>query len=147
MIIWREYVLLSWWNGYREYEARLQRYAERIWTCKSTGSNQLTHKEAWEEEQEVTELWVTSKSSLSDITTEMLCFKININCYSIQRLKRSVAHTAHCLPLKVTRFTAVLLDFPRAPPSFLFASRMDWVILESNDGENVFILFNEKSAK
>uniref|UniRef100_A0A8C7F8K2 Tyrosine-protein kinase BAZ1B n=1 Tax=Oncorhynchus kisutch TaxID=8019 RepID=A0A8C7F8K2_ONCKI len=39
-----------------EYEARLQRYAERIWTCKSTGSNQLTHKEAWEEEQEVTEL-------------------------------------------------------------------------------------------
>uniref|UniRef100_A0A3P8YRP8 Bromodomain adjacent to zinc finger domain 1B n=1 Tax=Esox lucius TaxID=8010 RepID=A0A3P8YRP8_ESOLU len=38
------------------YEARLQRYAERIWTCKSTGSNQLTHKEAWEEEQEVTEL-------------------------------------------------------------------------------------------
>ncbi|XP_074535334.1 tyrosine-protein kinase BAZ1B [Halichoeres trimaculatus] len=39
-----------------EYEARLERYAERIWTCKSTGSNQLTHKEAWEEEQEVTEL-------------------------------------------------------------------------------------------
>uniref|UniRef100_A0A667YNJ2 Tyrosine-protein kinase BAZ1B n=1 Tax=Myripristis murdjan TaxID=586833 RepID=A0A667YNJ2_9TELE len=39
-----------------EYEARLQRYSERIWTCKSTGSNQLTHKEAWEEEQEVTEL-------------------------------------------------------------------------------------------
>uniref|UniRef100_A0A8K9X8F8 Tyrosine-protein kinase BAZ1B n=1 Tax=Oncorhynchus mykiss TaxID=8022 RepID=A0A8K9X8F8_ONCMY len=39
-----------------EYEARLQRYAERIWTCKSTGSNQLTHKEAWEEEHEVTEL-------------------------------------------------------------------------------------------
>ncbi|KAJ8266565.1 hypothetical protein GJAV_G00131950 [Gymnothorax javanicus] len=39
-----------------EYEARLQRYEERIWTCKSTGSNQLTHKEAWEEEQEVTEL-------------------------------------------------------------------------------------------
>ncbi|KAG5844490.1 hypothetical protein ANANG_G00163060 [Anguilla anguilla] len=39
-----------------EYEARLQRYGERIWTCKSTGSNQLTHKEAWEEEQEVTEL-------------------------------------------------------------------------------------------
>uniref|UniRef100_A0A3Q3NMC3 Tyrosine-protein kinase BAZ1B n=1 Tax=Labrus bergylta TaxID=56723 RepID=A0A3Q3NMC3_9LABR len=39
-----------------EYEARLQRYAERIWTCKSTGSNQLTHNEAWEEEQEVTEL-------------------------------------------------------------------------------------------
>ncbi|KAM4627244.1 tyrosine-protein kinase BAZ1B [Polymixia lowei] len=39
-----------------EYEARLQRYDERIWTCKSTGSNQLTHKEAWEEEQEVTEL-------------------------------------------------------------------------------------------
>uniref|UniRef100_UPI0009B324AC tyrosine-protein kinase BAZ1B n=1 Tax=Monopterus albus TaxID=43700 RepID=UPI0009B324AC len=39
-----------------EYEARLQRYNERIWTCKSTGSNQLTHKEAWEEEQEVTEL-------------------------------------------------------------------------------------------
>lgn len=62
-------MLLSWWDGYREYEARLQRYAERIWTCKSTGSNQLTHKEAWEEEQEVTELWVTSKSSLSDITT------------------------------------------------------------------------------
>ncbi|KAK1158364.1 tyrosine-protein kinase BAZ1B-like isoform X1 [Acipenser oxyrinchus oxyrinchus] len=39
-----------------DYEARLQRYSERIWTCKSTGSNQLTHKEAWEEEQEVTEL-------------------------------------------------------------------------------------------
>ncbi|XP_041657595.1 tyrosine-protein kinase BAZ1B [Cheilinus undulatus] len=39
-----------------EYEARLQRYSERIWTCKSTGSNQLTHKEAWDEEQEVTEL-------------------------------------------------------------------------------------------
>ncbi|KAM3875427.1 tyrosine-protein kinase BAZ1B [Diretmus argenteus] len=39
-----------------EHEARLQRYSERIWTCKSTGSNQLTHKEAWEEEQEVTEL-------------------------------------------------------------------------------------------
>ncbi|MEQ2290917.1 Tyrosine-protein kinase baz1b [Ameca splendens] len=39
-----------------EYEARLQRYNERIWTCKSTGSLQLTHKEAWEEEQEVTEL-------------------------------------------------------------------------------------------
>lgn len=41
---------------YREYEARLKRYEERIWTCKSTGSSQLTHKEAWEEEQEVTEL-------------------------------------------------------------------------------------------
>ncbi|XP_053313213.1 tyrosine-protein kinase BAZ1B [Spea bombifrons] len=39
-----------------EYEARLERYAERIWTCKSTGSNQLTHKEAWDEEQEVAEL-------------------------------------------------------------------------------------------
>nr|XP_046244687.1 tyrosine-protein kinase BAZ1B isoform X2 [Scatophagus argus] len=39
-----------------EYEARLKRYEERIWTCKSTGSSQLTHKEAWEEEQEVTEL-------------------------------------------------------------------------------------------
>ncbi|XP_030622813.1 tyrosine-protein kinase BAZ1B [Chanos chanos] len=39
-----------------EYEARMQRYGERIWTCKSTGSNQLTHMEAWEEEQEVTEL-------------------------------------------------------------------------------------------
>ncbi|XP_062241757.1 tyrosine-protein kinase BAZ1B isoform X1 [Platichthys flesus] len=39
-----------------EYEARLERYSERIWTCKSTGSSQLTHKEAWEEEQEVTEL-------------------------------------------------------------------------------------------
>ncbi|XP_072551289.1 tyrosine-protein kinase BAZ1B [Salminus brasiliensis] len=39
-----------------EYEARLERYGERIWTCKSTGSSQLTHKEAWEEEQEVTEL-------------------------------------------------------------------------------------------
>uniref|UniRef100_A0A8C6LGJ1 Tyrosine-protein kinase BAZ1B n=1 Tax=Nothobranchius furzeri TaxID=105023 RepID=A0A8C6LGJ1_NOTFU len=38
------------------YETRLQRYDERIWTCKSTGSLQLTHKEAWEEEQEVTEL-------------------------------------------------------------------------------------------
>uniref|UniRef100_A0A3B5A1W5 Tyrosine-protein kinase BAZ1B n=1 Tax=Stegastes partitus TaxID=144197 RepID=A0A3B5A1W5_9TELE len=41
---------------FREYEARLERYSERIWTCKSTGSLQLTHKEAWEEEQEVTEL-------------------------------------------------------------------------------------------
>lgn len=40
----------------REYEARLERYSERIWTCKSTGSSQLTHKEAWEEEQEVAEL-------------------------------------------------------------------------------------------
>ncbi|KAK1899743.1 Tyrosine-protein kinase BAZ1B [Dissostichus eleginoides] len=39
-----------------EYEARLKRYDERIWTCKSTGSSQLTHNEAWEEEQEVTEL-------------------------------------------------------------------------------------------
>ncbi|KAM8975165.1 tyrosine-protein kinase BAZ1B isoform 2-T2 [Pelodytes ibericus] len=39
-----------------EYDARLERYAERIWTCKSTGSNQLTHKEAWDEEQEVAEL-------------------------------------------------------------------------------------------
>ncbi|XP_073421849.1 tyrosine-protein kinase BAZ1B [Dendrobates tinctorius] len=39
-----------------EYEARLQHYAERIWTCKSTGSGQLTHKEAWDEEQEVAEL-------------------------------------------------------------------------------------------
>lgn len=39
-----------------EYEARLQRYSERIWTCKSTGSAQLTHQEAWDEEQEVTEL-------------------------------------------------------------------------------------------
>ncbi|XP_031716996.1 tyrosine-protein kinase BAZ1B isoform X2 [Anarrhichthys ocellatus] len=39
-----------------EYEARLQRYSEHIWTCKSTGSGQLTHNEAWEEEQEVTEL-------------------------------------------------------------------------------------------
>ncbi|XP_043120362.1 tyrosine-protein kinase BAZ1B isoform X2 [Puntigrus tetrazona] len=39
-----------------EYEARLRTYTERIWTCKSTGSSQLTHKEAWEEEQEVTEL-------------------------------------------------------------------------------------------
>ncbi|XP_040045619.2 tyrosine-protein kinase BAZ1B [Gasterosteus aculeatus] len=39
-----------------EYEARLSRYSEHIWTCKSTGSGQLTHKEAWEEEQEVTEL-------------------------------------------------------------------------------------------
>uniref|UniRef100_A0A8C2XF97 Tyrosine-protein kinase BAZ1B n=1 Tax=Cyclopterus lumpus TaxID=8103 RepID=A0A8C2XF97_CYCLU len=39
-----------------EYEARLQRYSEHIWTCKSTGSSQLTHNEAWEEEQEVTEL-------------------------------------------------------------------------------------------
>ncbi|XP_066189214.1 tyrosine-protein kinase BAZ1B isoform X2 [Sylvia atricapilla] len=39
-----------------EYEARLERYSERIWTCKSTGSSQLTHKEAWEEEQEVAEL-------------------------------------------------------------------------------------------
>lgn len=34
----------------------MQRYSERIWTCKSTGSSQLTHLEAWEEEQEVTEL-------------------------------------------------------------------------------------------
>uniref|UniRef100_A0AAY5EX23 Tyrosine-protein kinase BAZ1B n=1 Tax=Electrophorus electricus TaxID=8005 RepID=A0AAY5EX23_ELEEL len=33
-----------------------QGYSERIWTCKSTGSSQLTHMEAWEEEQEVTEL-------------------------------------------------------------------------------------------
>ncbi|XP_042201527.1 tyrosine-protein kinase BAZ1B isoform X1 [Callorhinchus milii] len=39
-----------------EYDIRLARYEERIWTCKSTGSSQLTHKEAWEEEQEVTEL-------------------------------------------------------------------------------------------
>lgn len=39
-----------------EYEARLQHYAERVWTCKSTGSIQLTHKEAWDEEQEVAEL-------------------------------------------------------------------------------------------
>ncbi|XP_063812221.1 tyrosine-protein kinase BAZ1B [Pseudophryne corroboree] len=39
-----------------EYEARMQHYAERVWTCKSTGSNQLTHKEAWDEEQEVAEL-------------------------------------------------------------------------------------------
>ncbi|XP_023663028.1 tyrosine-protein kinase BAZ1B-like isoform X2 [Paramormyrops kingsleyae] len=39
-----------------EFEARLQRYSEHIWTCKSTGSGQLTHKEAWEEEQEVAEL-------------------------------------------------------------------------------------------
>ncbi|XP_053562293.1 tyrosine-protein kinase BAZ1B [Bombina bombina] len=39
-----------------EYEARLERYAERVWTCKSTGSLQLTHKEAWDEEQEVAEL-------------------------------------------------------------------------------------------
>ncbi|KAM4699582.1 tyrosine-protein kinase BAZ1B [Discoglossus pictus] len=39
-----------------EYEARMERYAERVWTCKSTGSLQLTHKEAWDEEQEVTEL-------------------------------------------------------------------------------------------
>ncbi|XP_069801623.1 tyrosine-protein kinase BAZ1B isoform X2 [Dendropsophus ebraccatus] len=39
-----------------EYEARLQHYAERVWTCKSTGSSQLTHKEAWDEEQEVAEL-------------------------------------------------------------------------------------------
>ncbi|KAI5098010.1 tyrosine-protein kinase BAZ1B [Silurus meridionalis] len=39
-----------------EYEARMQKYSERIWTCKSTGSSQLTHLEAWEEEQEVTEL-------------------------------------------------------------------------------------------
>lgn len=36
----------------------MKRYEERIWTCKSTGSSQLTHKEAWEEEQEVTELLV-----------------------------------------------------------------------------------------
>ncbi|XP_030041890.1 tyrosine-protein kinase BAZ1B [Microcaecilia unicolor] len=41
---------------FREYEARLEKYGERIWTCKSTGSNQLTHKEAWDEEQEVAEL-------------------------------------------------------------------------------------------
>ncbi|KAG5837643.1 hypothetical protein ANANG_G00241610 [Anguilla anguilla] len=39
-----------------EYEERLQKYSERIWTCKSTGSSQLTHREAWDEEQEVTEL-------------------------------------------------------------------------------------------
>uniref|UniRef100_A0A9J7XFS1 Tyrosine-protein kinase BAZ1B n=1 Tax=Cyprinus carpio carpio TaxID=630221 RepID=A0A9J7XFS1_CYPCA len=48
--------LLYFWFPLLEYEARLRRYAERIWTCKSTGSSQLTHKEAWEEEQEVTEL-------------------------------------------------------------------------------------------
>lgn len=47
---------VPWQNIYSEYDARLERYDERIWTCKSTGSNQLTHKEAWEEEQEVTEL-------------------------------------------------------------------------------------------
>uniref|UniRef100_A0A4W3IJF9 Tyrosine-protein kinase BAZ1B n=1 Tax=Callorhinchus milii TaxID=7868 RepID=A0A4W3IJF9_CALMI len=41
---------------FRKYDIRLARYEERIWTCKSTGSSQLTHKEAWEEEQEVTEL-------------------------------------------------------------------------------------------
>ncbi|KAJ3590709.1 hypothetical protein NHX12_008658 [Muraenolepis orangiensis] len=35
---------------------RNKEYDERIWTCKSTGSNQLTHSEAWDEEQEVTEL-------------------------------------------------------------------------------------------
>lgn len=40
----------------REYDARLQQYGLRIWTCKSTGSGQLTHQEAWDEEQEVTEL-------------------------------------------------------------------------------------------
>uniref|UniRef100_A0AAY4C7W5 Tyrosine-protein kinase BAZ1B n=1 Tax=Denticeps clupeoides TaxID=299321 RepID=A0AAY4C7W5_9TELE len=39
-----------------EYESRIEKYSERIWTCKSTGSSQLTHVEAWEEEQEVTEL-------------------------------------------------------------------------------------------
>ncbi|KAJ8280315.1 hypothetical protein GJAV_G00053130 [Gymnothorax javanicus] len=39
-----------------EYEARQQMYSAKIWTCKSTGSSQLTHKEAWDEEQEVTEL-------------------------------------------------------------------------------------------
>ncbi|XP_044139844.1 tyrosine-protein kinase BAZ1B isoform X1 [Bufo gargarizans] len=39
-----------------EYDARLQHYAERVWTCKSTGSSQLTHREAWDEEQEVAEL-------------------------------------------------------------------------------------------
>lgn len=39
-----------------EYEARLEKYGQRIWTCKSTGSSQLTHKEAWEEEEEVSEL-------------------------------------------------------------------------------------------
>ncbi|KAJ8256724.1 hypothetical protein COCON_G00188760 [Conger conger] len=39
-----------------EYEARLQSYGERIWTCRSTGSGQLTHREAWDEEQEVTAL-------------------------------------------------------------------------------------------
>ncbi|GCB75542.1 hypothetical protein scyTo_0018227 [Scyliorhinus torazame] len=53
------YVIEHSGEGFRsndEYESRLSRYAERIWTCKSTGSNQLTHKEAWEEEQEVTEL-------------------------------------------------------------------------------------------
>lgn len=48
-----------WPSVHREYEARLQKYGERIWTCKSTGSLQLTHKEAWEEEQEVTELLVS----------------------------------------------------------------------------------------
>ncbi|XP_069767921.1 tyrosine-protein kinase BAZ1B [Narcine bancroftii] len=53
------YVIEHSGEGFRsneEYENRLSRYAERIWTCKSTGSNQLTHREAWEEEQEVTEL-------------------------------------------------------------------------------------------
>lgn len=50
------WMLFSWASADREYEARLERYSERIWTCKSTGSSQLTHKEAWEEEQEVAEL-------------------------------------------------------------------------------------------
>ena len=50
------WVSFSWATAHREYEARLERYSERIWTCKSTGSSQLTHKEAWEEEQEVAEL-------------------------------------------------------------------------------------------
>ncbi|KAK1785309.1 hypothetical protein P4O66_018706 [Electrophorus voltai] len=48
--------LLSLTDALREYDVRMQRYSERIWTCKSTGSSQLTHMEAWEEEQEVTEL-------------------------------------------------------------------------------------------
>ncbi|XP_069470886.1 tyrosine-protein kinase BAZ1B [Ambystoma mexicanum] len=39
-----------------EYEARLEKYGQHIWTCKSTGSSQLTHKEAWDEEEEVSEL-------------------------------------------------------------------------------------------
>lgn len=63
------WLLFSWATADREYEARLERYSERIWTCKSTGSSQLTHKEAWEEEQEVAELWVAEALPFGTIFT------------------------------------------------------------------------------